>query len=101
MARFEFDKALNIRSMSGTLQRNRDGSKVVVRTSRTTGKMTVHLMQPSQRSTPVSDAEKAQRARFAAVARAIAARRRNGDLRPKHILWQEITAEYDAQFSRP
>ena len=42
------------------------------------------------RRTPPSDRELAQRARFAAMSRALAQRRRNGDTRPKKIIWDEL-----------
>jgi len=44
-----------------------------------------------RRRTPPSDREKAQRARFAAISRAIAQCRRNGDTRPKQLLWDELS----------
>ena len=44
-----------------------------------------------QRSTKPSDRELAQRARFAAMSRALAQRRRNGDTRPKKIIWDEVS----------
>ena len=42
------------------------------------------------RRTPPSDREKAQRVRFAAISRAVAQRQRNGDTRPKKIIWDEL-----------
>ena len=43
-----------------------------------------------QRCTPPSDREKAQRTRFAAICRAVAQRQRNGDTRPKKLIWDEL-----------
>lgn len=92
MARIEFDKSLNIRAMHGTLLRNRDGSRVVVRTNRRTGRMTVHLLKQQQRTTPLSVAEIAGRNNFALIARAVAQRQCNGDTRHRSIIWAEVKA---------
>ena len=96
MARIELDKSLNILSMHGTLQRNRDGSKLVVRTDSRTGKMTMHMFNPHQRSTPVSDAEKVGRTRFGAIGRAVQLRRKAGDRRPYKTIWHDVANEYDS-----
>ena len=100
MARIELDKSLNILSMHGTLQRNRDGSKLVVRTDSRTGKMTMHMLNPQQRSTPVSDAEIAGRTRFGAIGRAVQLRRKAGDRRPYKTIWHDVANEYDSQNPR-
>ena len=96
MARIELDKSLNIRSMHGTLQRNRDGSKIVVRTNSRTGEMTMHFLKPQRRSTPVSDAERAGRTRFGCIAQAVQKLRKSGDKRPYKTIWHDVAAEYDA-----
>lgn len=96
MARIELDKSLNIRSMHGTLQRNRDGSKIVVRTNSRTGEMTMHYLKPHQRSTPISDAEIAGRTRFGCIAQAVQLRRKSGDKRPYKTIWHDVAADYDA-----
>ena len=44
----------------------------------------------AMRSTPPSDRELAQRVRFAAICRAVAQRQRNGDTRPKKLIWDEL-----------
>lgn len=100
MARIELDKGLNIQSMHGTLSRNSDGTRLVVRTNSRTGKMTIHMLKPQQRSTPVSDAELAGRTRFGSIAGAVQLRRRAGDKRPYKTIWHEVAALYDAQNPR-
>ena len=100
MARIELDKSLNILSMHGTLRRNNDGSKLVVRTDSRTGKMTMHMLNPQQRSTPVSDAEIAGRTRFGAIGRAVQLRRKAGDRRPYKTIWHDVAIEYDSQNQR-
>ena len=93
MAQIEFDKAFNIRSMHGTIQRHRDGSKLVVRTNSRTGKMTMLYMKPRQRSTPVSPRELEVRNRFTVISREVARRIAAGDRRPKSLIWAEIKRE--------
>jgi hypothetical protein len=43
-----------------------------------------------KRRTPPSDRELAQRQRFARIASAVALCRRNGDTRPKKLIWSEL-----------
>ena len=47
------------------------------------------------RSTAVTDKERAVRDRFAAMARAVNARLRAGDKRPRKEIWKEVKAEYE------
>ena len=90
MAQIEFDKSLNIRSLHGTIQRNSDGSRLIVRTSSRTGRMTMLLLKPQKRSKPVSQHELDLRSRFSVMAREVARRISAGDKRPKARIWAEI-----------
>ena len=94
MAQIELDKSLNIRSMHGTIQRNPDGSKLVVRTNSRTGKMTMHYMKPQQRSTPVSRHELEIRNRFSLMSREVNRRIRAGDKRRKDLIWAEVKQQF-------
>lgn len=97
MAHIEFDKALNIRSMHGTIQRNRDGSKIVVRTNSRTGKMTMLYLKPQQRSTPVSQHELDIRNRFTLMSREVNRRIQAGDKRCKALIWEEVKREMKSE----
>lgn len=93
MASVIFDKSFSIQAMHGTLQRNRDGSRVVVRTNSRTGRMTMMLLKPYRRTTPVSDAEIAGRNRFSQISREVAKRVKAGDRRLKSLIWAEVKAQ--------
>ena len=92
MAYVQFDKALNIQEIHGTLRRNRDGSRLIARTSSRTGRISMHLMKPQQRATPLTDAEIASRQRFALICREVTRRIKAGDHRLKSVIWAEVKA---------
>ncbi len=94
MAQIEFDKAFNICSMHGTIQRRSDGTKLVVRTNSRTGKMTMLYMKPQQRSTPLSQRELQARQRFTLMSREVNRRIAAGDRRPKARIWADVKAAF-------
>ena len=80
--------------MHGTISRNRDGSRLIVRTSSRTGRMIILLLKPQKRSTPVSQHELQLRSRFSVMAREVDRRISAGDRRPKSLIWAEIKRDF-------
>ena len=88
----EFIKS--IASMSGTVERLRDGRKIVARTSKRTGKTIFYVLDPSRRSKKVAPSVQAHRSNFGAIASEVANRLRNGDTRPRTVIWKEVAASF-------
>ena len=85
-----------IASASGIVARSRDGRRLLARTSKRTGKTTFHFLDPYQRRTRVTPAERAHRDRFAIIAREVSRLISLGDPRPRAIIWQEVSATLKA-----
>lgn len=83
---------LPIASVSGLISRSRDGRRLIARTSKRTGKTTFHVLDPYQRRTRLTPAERAQRSRFAIIAREVSRLIRLGDTRPRSVIWQDVSA---------
>jgi len=58
---------------------------------------TVNGRSASHRATVLTPQERAVRAQFAQMSRAVSARQRAGDKRPKSEIWKEVKAEYAAR----
>ena len=84
-----------IRSISGTLKRNADGSRLEFRTFKRPDGSTetrAYICPKTQRATPPSDKELEQRARFTAISAEVRRRIKDGDERPRKIIWAEVKA---------
>jgi len=86
-----------IKSISGTMKKNRDGSRVEFRTfhrpdGRTETRM--YVCNKHERTTPVSKKEWEQRARFCAMSAEVHRRIKAGDKRSRKEIWEDVKAEY-------
>ena len=81
-----------IASVSGTVSRFRDGRKLVARTYKRTGKTCFYVVDPRRRTKPTKSELKA-RSNFGAIASEVARRLREGDTRPRSIIWKEVAKE--------
>ena len=84
MARIELKNGV-IKSLSGKL------GNMIYRTLKS-GKI-VASFPSQQRSTPLSNREVATRRQFACIASEVARRMRDGDKRPRTIIWHEVESE--------
>ena len=82
-----------IASMSGTVSRYRDGRKLVARTYKRTGKTCFYVVDPRRRRTKPTKSELKARSSFGAIASEVARRLREGDTRPRSVIWKEVTKE--------
>ena len=85
-----------IASVSGTVSRYRDGRKLVARTYKRTGKTCFYVVDPRRRTKPTKSEIKA-RSSFGAIASEVARRLREGDTRPRSIIWKEVTSTFAAE----
>lgn len=86
-----------IASISGTMKKNADGSRLEFRTfQRPDGKSVTraYMMPPKERSTPVTAKELIQRQRFADVSAEVTRRKNLGDTRPRGEIFKAIYAEW-------
>lgn len=90
----------SIASMSGTVERFRDGRKLVARTSKRTGKTIFYILDPSKRSKKVKPSVQAHRSNFGAIASEVANRLRNGDTRPRTVIWKEVASSFTPNTSQ-
>ena len=82
-----------IASMSGTISRYRDGRVLVARTYKRTGKTCFYVVDPRRRRTKPTESEIKARSSFGAIASEVARRLREGDTRPRSIIWKEVAKE--------
>ena len=85
-----------IASVSGTVSRFRDGRKLVARTYKRTGKTCFYVVDPRRRTKPTKSELKA-RSNFGAIASEVARRLREGDTRPRSIIWKEVASTLAAE----
>lgn len=85
-----------IASVSGTVSRFRDGRKLVARTYKRTGKTCFYVVDPRRRTKPTKSELKA-RSSFGAIASEVARRLREGDTRPRSIIWKEVASTLAAE----
>ena len=85
-----------IASVSGTVSRFRDGRKLVARTYKRTGKTCFYVVDPRRRTKPTKSELKA-RSSFGAIASEVARRLREGDTRPRSIIWKEVASTLFAE----
>ena len=85
-----------IASVSGTVSRFRDGRKLVARTYKRTGKTCFYVVDPRRRTKPTKSELKA-RSSFGAIASEVARRLREGDTRPRSIIWKEVASTFAAE----
>lgn len=91
MAKCELPKG--ILSLSGTL------GNIVFKTYRRpngTTETRAYRKPANQRTTPVTDKECAARTRFSRMAQEVARRIREGDQRPKNLIWAEVKKNIDS-----
>ena len=100
-----------IASVSGTVSRFRDGRKLVARTYKRTGKTCFYVVDPRRRRTrsvfPTNGKSGlrlegnprvlAARSNFGAIASEVARRLREGDTRPRSIIWKEVASTLFAE----
>ena len=86
-----------IASISGTVGRYRDGRKLVARTYKRTGKTCFYVVDPRRRSTKPTKSEIKARSNFGAIASEVARRLREGDTRPRSIIWKEVASTFAAE----
>jgi len=82
-----------IASISGTVSRYRDGRKLVARTYKRTGKTCFYVVDPRHRRTKPTKSELKARSNFGAIASEVARRLREGDTRPRSVIWKEVAKE--------
>ena len=87
----------SIASMSGTVERFRNGRKLVARTYKRTGKTCFYVVDPRHRRTKPTKSELRARATFGAVASEVARRIKNGDTRPRSEIWKEVESTLSAE----
>ena len=80
-----------IASVSGTVSRFRDGRKLVARTYKRTGKTCFYVVDSRHRTKPTKSELKARSA-FGTIASEVARRMREGDTRPRSVIWKEVAA---------
>ena len=80
-----------IASVSGTVSRFRDGRKLVARTYKRTGKTCFYVVDPRRRTKPTKS-ELQARSAFGTIASEVARRMREGDTRPRSVIWKEVAA---------
>ena len=81
-----------IASVSGTVSRFRDGRKLVARTYKRTGKTCFYVVDPRHRESEIK-----ARFSFGAIASEVARRLREGDTRPRSIIWKEVASTLFAE----
>ena len=86
-----------IASMSGIVSRYRDGRKLVARTYKRTGKTCFYVVDPRRRRTKPTKSELKARSNFGAIASEVARRLREGDTRPRSIIWKEVASTFAAE----
>ena len=86
-----------IASMSGTVSRYRDGRKLVARTYKRTGKTCFYVVDPRHRRTKPTKSELKARSSFGAIASEVARRLREGDTRPRSVIWKEVASTFAAE----
>ena len=83
-----------IASMSGTVSRYRDGRVLVARTYKRTGKTCFYVVDPRRRRTKPTKSEIKARSSFGAIASEVARRLREGDTRPRSVIWKEVASTF-------
>ena len=86
-----------IASMSGTVSRYRDGRVLVARTYKRTGKTCFYVVDPRRRRAKPTKSEIKARSSFGAIASEVARRLREGDTRPRSIIWKEVASTFAAE----
>ena len=86
-----------IASMSGTVSRYRDGRVLVARTYKRTGKTCFYVVDPRHRRTKPTKSEIKARSNFGAIASEVARRLREGDTRPRSVIWKEVASTFAAE----
>ena len=86
-----------IASMSGTVSRYRDGRVLVARTYKRTGKTCFYVVDPRRRRTKPTKSEIKARSNFGAIASEVARRLREGDTRPRSVIWKEVASTFAAE----
>ena len=86
-----------IASISGTVSCYRDGRKLVARTYKRTGKTCFYVVDPHRRRSKPSKSELKARSNFGAIASEVARRLREGDTRPRSIIWKEVASTFAAE----
>ena len=87
----------SIASMSGTVERFRDGRKLVARTYKRTGKTCFYVVDPRCRRSKPTKSEIKARSSFGAIASEVARRLREGDTRPRSVIWKEVASTFAAE----
>ena len=85
-----------IRSISGTMKRNADGSRLEFRTFQRpdgTTETRAYICPKTERTTPPSAKELAHRALFSAICTEVHRRIKAGDTRPRKLIWAEVKTE--------
>ena len=83
-----------IASMSGTVSRCRDGRVLVARTYKRTGKTCFYVVDPRRRRSKPTKSEIKARSSFGAIASEVARRLREGDTRPRSVIWKEVASTF-------
>ena len=83
-----------IASISGTVSRYRDGRKLVARTYKRTGKTCFYVVDPRRRRSKPTKSEIKARSSFGAIASEVARRLREGDTRPRSVIWKEVASTF-------
>ena len=86
-----------IASVSGTVSRYRDGRKLVARTYKRTGKTCFYVVDPRRRRNKPTKSEIKARSNFGAIASEVARRLREGDTRPRSVIWKEVASTFAAE----
>ena len=86
-----------IASMSGTVSRYRDGRVLVARTYKRTGKTCFYVVDPRRRRSKPTKSEIKARSSFGAIASEVARRLREGDTRPRSVIWKEVASTFAAE----
>lgn len=85
-----------IASMSGTVSRYRDGRLLVARTYKRTGKTCFYVIDPRRRRSKPTSSELKVRSVFGLVAPEVARRIKDGDTRPRSVIWKEVASTLSA-----
>lgn len=86
-----------IKSISGTMKKNADGSRLEFRTFQRpdgSSETRVYICPKKERTTPASDKELAQRARFSLMSAEVHRRIKAGDTRPRKTIWDDVKNDF-------
>ena len=86
-----------IASVSGTVSRYRNGRVLVARTYKRTGKTCFYVVDPRRSRSKPTKSEIKARSSFGAIASEVARRLREGDTRPRSVIWKEVASTFAAE----